>query len=172
MTSSNPYSFTLGRIFAPRKPREISDAGREEIAVHLPGTCHSEQSTSHFAVGEIDRDRREEGSSTESLVEPGVDGAEINHEELPPRRREVPLLELLRPGRLRKVCGNFEVIPSLQKVVVLDPGREIDIDEGEWEVIQNESGTRCSASRTLANRHFERSYAEVAKAHSDSEDLD
>jgi len=99
----------------------------------------------------------------------------IDHLTVPPARKEVPLLDLLqasrrKPGRSQRVCageclsrtlvsaatGDFEVVPRMKGVLVLEEGSENVTGDDEIEDWQH-LACECSSDGKA-------SYAQVAKA--------
>lgn len=84
-----------------------------------------------------------------------LESKDINHEQIPPARREVPLLELLQASRRRGAPGDFEVVPRTKGVLVLEEGAET----GNFVVMEEEEEWQHLGSDTRGRR----SYAQVTK---------
>jgi len=53
----------------------------------------------------------------------------IDHLQVPPARKDVPLLDLIQASKRRTVTGDFEIVPPTKGVLVLDEG---EVGAEEW----------------------------------------
>jgi len=84
--------------------------------------------------GGVERPVIDHNASMSDSADDELSGKGHQYDWSPPSRREVSLVDLIKPARPKKVLGEFELIPRLRDVIALEDMAESNAyDEQEWE---------------------------------------